>query len=120
MRPELERKLERIRRSSQVLRRVCQGLLILFSLLLVICVAGILAGGDNTVTAFDSSLSMRSLLLHQRIFVAMAAALMIAVPLKGLRHLERLFRDYAHGDIFTTESASQIRQLGVTALLWAA
>ena len=44
--------------------------------------------------------------------------LVLAVGLKGFYHLYRLLGNYGRGDIFTTESAGQIRQLGITVLLW--
>lgn len=119
MRPELERKLEKIQRFSRILRRICQAMFALMSLLLVICVVAVLAGG-GTISFFDISLPLRSFAFHQRIVLAPIILLLIAVPLKGLYHLQRLFGEYARGEIFTMESAGQIRQLGVTALLWPA
>jgi|SRR5579883_1628897 len=120
MRPELEKRLAAIRRFSLIFKWVCQGLFVLLTLLLVICVVGIIAGGDVSVTAFDISLPVRSLVLRQRILLAIIGALGLSVPLKGLYHLVRLFRDFAKDKFFTSDSAGQIRQLGVTALLWAA
>lgn len=120
MRPEFEKRLEKIRRLSLISKRICQGLFVLLTLLLVICFVGILVGGDSSITVFDLSLPLRSLLLYQRIILSLIGALGIAVPLKGLYHLHRLFSGFSTGAIFTTQSASQIRQLGVTALLWVA
>jgi hypothetical protein len=42
----------------------------------------------------------------------------MAVKFKGIYHLYRLFGNYATGNIFTAGSTGQIRQLGITALLW--
>lgn len=120
MRPEFEKRLEKIKRLSLRFQRVCQGLFIVLVLLLVICVVGILVGGDSSVTVFELSIPLHSLLFCQRIILSLIGALGIAVPLKGLYHLDRLFGGFSRGAIFTTQSASQIRQLGVTALLWAA
>lgn len=120
MRPELERKLHRIRSFSQVLRRICQGALLVMSLLLLACIAGICIGKGGNIRAFDVSVPLGTLSVSQRIFMALIAVLGIAVPIKGLYHLERLFRNYAEGKIFTVASAGEIQQLGVTALLWAA
>ncbi|WP_263416939.1 DUF2975 domain-containing protein [Terriglobus albidus] len=120
MRPELEKKLHRIQSFSQVLRRICQAALLVMFLLTLVCIAGICIGKGNIVRAFDISIPLGTLGAYQRILMALVAVLAIAVPIKGLYHLERLFRNYAEGKIFTVASASEIRQLGVTALLWAA
>lgn len=119
MRPELERKLHRIQSFSQVLRRICQGALLVMFLLSLACIAGICIGG-GIIRAFDISVPLHALGMNQRILMALVTLLGIAVPIKGLYHLERLFRNYAEGRIFTVASAGEIRQLGVTALLWAA
>lgn len=119
MRPELETKLGKIRRFSQILRRLCRTMLVVFSVLLVASVVAIFMGGNSTITAYDISFPLHSLGLQQRTLLAIAAAFGIGVGLKGLYHLERLFGDFARGEIFTINSATQIRQLGVTAVLWA-
>lgn len=120
MRPELETKLGKIRRFSQILRRICRVMLAILSLLLVACVTAICVGGNITITSYEISLPVRSLVFYQRALLALVAAFGIGVGLKGLYHLERLFGDFARGEIFTTGSATQIRQLGLTAVLWAA
>ncbi|QEE27051.1 DUF2975 domain-containing protein [Terriglobus albidus] len=117
---ELERKLQRIRSFSQVFRRICQGALLVMFLLLLACIAGICIGRGGIVRAFDISIPLSTLSGYQRILMAVVAVLAIAVPIKGLYHLERLFRNYTEGKIFTVASAGEIRQLGITALLWAA
>lgn len=120
MRPELERKLHRIRSYSQVLRRICQGALLVMFLLSLACIAGICIGKGGIIRAFDISIPLGALGVYQRVLMALITLFGIAVPIKGLYHLERLFRNYAEGKIFTVASAGEIRQLGVTALLWAA
>jgi len=120
MRPELERKLHRIQSFSQVLRRICQGALLVMFLLLLACIAGICVGKGNIIRAFDLSVPLSTLSGYQRILMAVVAVFAISVPIKGLYHLERLLRNYTEGKIFTVASAGEIRQLGVTALLWAA
>lgn len=117
MRPELEKKLEKIQRFSRTLRRICRAMFVVMSLLLVICIVAVLIGG-GTITVFDISLPMRSFAFHQRILLAPILLFLFAVPLKGLYHLQRLFAGYARGEIFTIESVGQIRQFGVAILLW--
>jgi len=117
---ELERKLRRIQSFSQVFRRICQGALLVMFLLLLASIAGICIGKGGIIRAFDISIPLGTLGGYQRMVMAVVAVLAIAVPIKGLYHLERLFRNYTEGKIFTVASAGEIRQLGITALLWAA
>lgn len=117
--PEAEKKLKKIKQSSRVLRRVCQGLLVITVLVGVIAVAASLIGRGGVVSAFDISIPLGALTVYQRLILATILAFAVGVLLKGLYHLNRLFGNYASGDLFTTENAGMIRQLGITALLWA-
>jgi len=142
MKPETEKRLKKIKRISKILRVICKVLLAL-----VMCgfLVAILAG-QGTLTFDDSHALQMHDLLHARasegnltssddpvhvpirlapltvparLLLAVSVTLMMAVNFKVLYHLHRLFSNYGRGDIFTTESVGQIRQLGITALLWA-
>ncbi|MGD1020544.1 MAG: DUF2975 domain-containing protein [Verrucomicrobiia bacterium] len=106
----------KVQRTSKVLRLICKVLLVLF-----ICVIPILTGtivaGWGTLYLHHGSIKLASLALSSRLVFAVIVALEMAVKFKGIYHLYRLFGNYATGNIFTTESAGQIRQLGVTVLL---
>jgi hypothetical protein len=52
-----------------------------------------------------------------KILFTLSIALIYGLILKGLYHLQRLFYFYARGRIFTTETNSQIGQIGVTVFL---
>ncbi|RSL18266.1 DUF2975 family protein [Edaphobacter aggregans] len=119
MRAEAEKRLKKIKQFSRVLRRVCQGLMVLMALVFLISVVASLVGRGVTVRAFNVAVPLSSLSFPQRLVIVTLLALAIGVLLKGLYHLQRLFGNYASGDIFTTETVGQIRQLGITALLWA-
>lgn len=116
---ETEDKLEKIRRVSRVLRRVCQALLVLTALLFVVASIGVLAGRDVTLSFFDIRIPVAPLALPARLILVAILGLSIGVVAKGLYHLDRLLSNYARGEIFTAGSAGQIRQLGITAILWA-
>ena len=47
-----------------------------------------------------------------------AIAVMGAVLVKCIFHLHRLLDNYSRAEIFTAGSARQIRQLGITCILW--
>ena len=117
MRPESEKRLKKIERISKVLRLICKVLLVL-----LICgflfVTGTTLAGRGRLYFLDVSFELAPLAPSSRLVFAVIVALVMAVKLKGIYHLYRLFGNYATGNIFTTESAGQIRQLGITALLW--
>jgi uncharacterized membrane protein YeiB len=145
MRPETEKKLKKIKRISKFLRAICKVLLALVTCGFLVAMVAILGGqgtltfddshtlqmhdllhahaGGGTLTSSDDSahvpIRLASLMAPARLLLAVSVALMMAVNFKVLYHLHRLFSNYGRGEIFTTESVSQIRQLGITALLWA-
>jgi len=117
MRSSAERKLETIKRVSRVLRRAC---LVLSGLGCVglAAIVGASLFGRGEIREFDLSVPLATLTLGWRLVVGAVAALSVGVLLKGLFHLQRLFGSYSRGEIFTTGTARDLRQLGVTALLW--
>ncbi|MBN2419042.1 MAG: DUF2975 domain-containing protein [Deltaproteobacteria bacterium] len=54
-----------------------------------------------------------------KILMTFAGALITGLIIKGLYHMRKLFGRYADGGIFTKAAIEQIRQLGITLLLWA-
>lgn len=129
MRPETEKKLARIRKVGTVLGGVSKGLMALTGVLLLLAVARILIGrgvgisgpgmtitSDSVVSAFGLAIPLGS--FSERIILALIVALALAIQCKALLHLHRLFESYSRGNVFTVEAAHQIRQLGITAILW--
>jgi Protein of unknown function (DUF2975) len=118
MRPETEMKLEKVKRISARLRAVCRGFAVLLAILFVVASVGVLVGSGATVSFREMQVPVASLTLAARLALIALIALSMGVLFKGLHHLDRLFRDYTSGNIFTTETAGQIRQLGITSILW--
>jgi Protein of unknown function (DUF2975) len=118
MRPETEQKLDKIKRISTGLRAVCKCLLVLIALLFIAASVGILAGAGVIIRSFDLLFPVAPLALSARLGLIAILALSLGVITKGLYHLDRLFSYYACGAFFTTQTANQIRQLGITAILW--
>jgi hypothetical protein len=81
---------------------------------------GVILAGRGSLSLFENTvhLQLSPLTFPVRLALAVLAALMMSVFLKGIYHLHRLFGNYGRGDIFTADSAAQIRQLGITNLLW--
>jgi Protein of unknown function (DUF2975) len=119
VRPETEMKLSKVRRVSAVLRAVCKGLFVLTALVFAAASAGVFYGSGVTISYFDLQIPVEPLELSGRLVLVAVLALSAGVAFKGLHHLDRLLRNYAAGEIFTTQSARQIRQLGITLILWA-
>ena len=119
MKPETEQKLRNIKQVSMVLRAICKVLLALVTCASLAYV-GLTLAGLGTISLFENTvhLQLSPLTFPIRLVLAVIAALMMSVLLKGLYHMHRLFGNSGRGDIFTTDSATQIRQLGITNLLW--
>jgi hypothetical protein len=119
VRIQTEKNLEKITRVSRVLQMLCKALLALTVLLFVAATTAILAGGSVTINFFEVFIPVAPLSLSARLMLIGILALSMGVMFKGLYHLNKLFSSYARGEIFTTQTARQIRQLGITAILWA-
>jgi DUF2975 family protein len=122
MKPETEKKLKKIKRISNILRAICKVLFVIVICGFLVSLVAILVGRGGTLTFFDNSIPIQLAPLTgpARLLVIVVVALIMAVFFKSLYHLHRLFGNYGRGDIFTIDSAGQIRQLGITALLSAA
>jgi len=131
MRPETQKKIERISRVGKVLGGVWWGLIVLTSIVLFVAVFRIVSGhgiaigglsmtisSDPVASAFGVTIPLGALAITQRVILALVIALALAVQLKALTHLRRLFESYSRGNVFTTEAAHEIRQLGIAAMLW--
>ncbi len=118
MRAETEKKLNKIRRVSGVVRGMCRGGLVVMGLIFVAACVGVLAGGDVTIRCFDVVMPTETMGLSGRLIVIGMLAISAGVLGKIFYHLDRLFGNYASGEIFTISSAHQIRQLGIVAILW--
>lgn len=109
MRPENEARLRRIERISEVLRVVCKLFLVLCGLLFLYAVLG-LTGVGGIGDWFGSGTA--------RLVVAGLFAVIAGLAFKCGYHLDRLLGNYSRGEIFTKESAEQIRQWGIACALW--
>ena len=115
---ETQTQLEKIRKTSADVKTVCMimlGLTIIFFCLVVsmaIFWHGRFTIGESHIDIKQMSFGGKTLFIF---FVSLTAAIVI----KGQIHLYRLFSNYSDGNVFTAGSVAQIRQLGVTLLLFA-
>lgn len=117
MRPEIQAKLQKIRKVSILLRAICTVLLVLVTFTGLGCVVCVTfgVGGVN----YDNAIfGTAGLTLSHRLVLGAVTALTWAVLFKCLYHLYRLFGNYTRGEIFTRESVGHLRQFGIACLLW--
>ena len=117
MQNETLAKLQKIKRVSIIFRVICKGLLALVTLLglcSVVCVAFGVGGINYDNVLFQTA----GLPLGRRVILSVVTALAFGVLFKCFYHLHRLFGNYSRGEIFTRESVGQLRQFGISCLLW--
>lgn len=114
----LETKLRRIERTSIVLRGVCRAILVAVGFATVVAVAAALTGRLTRFETFGESVAIPDLPLRGRAIVAVVVLLTGAVAWKALAHLHRLLGNYSRREIFTADSARQIRSFGISCILW--
>jgi hypothetical protein len=121
MNPTLETRLSKVRRVSRIGNGLCIGAMALTCLIAcAILVFGLLAP-DNTTCDFGAGkFPCSDLSVGARVLAGAAGITLVALLLKGLYHLSRLFRNYSQGQIFTRESVVQIRQIGMTVFVYGA
>jgi Protein of unknown function (DUF2975) len=116
VKPETEAKLKKIKRVSNVLRVICKLGMIITTCVFTSAMVLILTGhGTMSLSAY--SIPLAPLTLPSRLVLATIMALAIALCFKYFYHIYQLLGNYGRGDIFTTESANHIRQLGITVML---
>ncbi len=116
--PDIEIKLRRIERFSRILR-FGSTLLLAFVILGSAFAAVAAATGHLTSITFSGGvIPISEVTSRGRVVLAIATIAVGLVIGKTLYHLRRLADNYTRREIFTTESARQIRQLGVSCLLW--
>jgi hypothetical protein len=118
MNPESEQKLRKIERYSSLLRAICTGLFIPVAIIGIAATVSVLAGWTAHIKIDGQTFVPSELVLTSRLFLAAVVLASAAVAAKGLCHLRRLLANYARREIFTLDSARQIRQFGLTCVLW--
>ena len=118
MNAHTEMKLRKMERASILLRAVCSGLFALVLIVAAVAIAAVVAGRATSVTYYSQSIAIAELGLQSRLILAATGVATLVVFLKALYHLRRLLGNYARREIFTADSARQIRQFGFSCILW--
>jgi Protein of unknown function (DUF2975) len=127
MRPENEARLARIKKISWILRWICR-------VFLVLCVLGFLKMArflaiarcqisgvvhcSYTQSFNGVAYNVSDLTDRDRVVVGVILALSWGVIFNCGYQLHRLLDNYSRGEVFTTESAGQIRKWGIACVLW--
>lgn len=116
--PQLETKLRRIERASVLLRGMCTALLAGVAILAIAAAVSAITGRLTSVSFNGQSITLADLTSRARFFIAVLALTTGGVIAKALHHLRRLAGNYSRREVFTTDSAGQIRQFGLSCVLW--
>lgn len=99
------------------MRTLCTVLFIPVTLIAVAASVSILAGWTAHIKFDGQTFEPAELVPPVRLCLAALVVAMAAVMAKGLFHLRRLMGNYSRREIFTLDSARQIRQFGITCVL---
>ena len=117
MRPENVGKLEKLKTISRYLRKFTRLILVVLPFCLVIEDLVVLFGQNTSIDLLDMSYPIAGEPFRVRVALIVVMDLFLVVAFKRLYHLFKLFGNYSSGEVFTTDSARQIRQIGITAVL---
>jgi Protein of unknown function (DUF2975) len=117
MRPEIQARLQKIKKVSVILRVICAVVMALIALIGIGCVVCV-AFGVGGVNYDDVIFQTAGLTLGHRLVLGAVTVLTFGILFKCFYHLHRLFGNYFRGEIFTRESVGQLRQFGIACLLW--
>lgn len=117
MRPETQQRLQKIKKASVIFRAICKVLSVVVAFggaAAVVTVVGGRGGINYGGVAFQTA----GLSLGHRFVLSAVTAVTWAVLFKCFYHLQHFFGGYSRGEIFTRESAGQLRKFGIACVLW--
>ena len=117
MKPEIQAKLQKIKKVSSIFRMICKVLLILIAVVGVLC-AVCVAYGVGDINIDNMIFSTAGLTLSLRLILGAVTAVAFGTLFTCVFHLHLLFGNYSRGEVFTRESVGQLRKFGVACLLW--
>jgi|GEM_PF-1879081 uncharacterized membrane protein len=111
-------KLERIQRISVLLHAACTGLLVFVGIVVGVALIAMFAGRVTSINNGSDSFAIADLTMRSRLILIGVCVCTAAVLVKTLYHLRRLLDNYSRRQIFTANSAREIRQFGISCILW--
>jgi hypothetical protein len=123
MSPETETRLAQVKKYSASLTTVFlfASLVLAFAGLIGLII--VLTANESqriasTIAFGGASFTGEEITWTVKIVVAIGMALSVGIALKLLHHLAALFGHYAKGEIFTSETVRQIREIGISVFLF--
>jgi hypothetical protein len=117
MRPQMQERVQKITEITRIFRAICS-ILLLFVAWVGIAAAVAVVSGKSGINYQSITFQTASLSLGTRLILGALTAATWLVLFKGFYHLQHLFGIYSRGDIFTKESAHDLRWFGVAYILW--
>jgi hypothetical protein len=113
-----EMKLQKIQRGSALFRTACTALFVPVVVIAIAASVDVVAGLTAHIDYHGQTFIPAQMDLPARLILLAVVLATAAVMLKALYHLRCLAGNYARRQIFTTDSARQIRQFGISCILW--
>jgi hypothetical protein len=118
MRPDVQAKLQKIRKVSSFLRVICKVVVGFLAVQFLFAAVLLLSDKGIDIGFHKASFDVIELSFGRRLHLVVMIAISMGFLIKCFYHLHRLFGNYSHDEIFTGDSAEQLRQIGITYLIW--
>jgi Protein of unknown function (DUF2975) len=118
MRTEMQAKLHKIRKVSSLIRAICKVVMGFKVAEFLLVTVFLLSRKGMDISLHKPLFHLISLSLGRRLHLVVMIAISLGFLIKCLYHLHRLFGNYSRDEIFTSDSAEQLRQIGITYLIW--
>jgi hypothetical protein len=116
--PEIETKLRRIERISSISRTICSALTVAVGIFALVATGAAFVSHDSKIDYLGQTIALGDLTTGGRVILATVILVTGAVAIKALFHLRNLLGNYSRREIFTADSARQLRNFGVSCMLW--
>src|SRR5581483_4739804 len=100
------------------LHAACTGLLVFVGIVVGVALIAMFAGRVTSINNGSDSFAIADLTMRSRLILIGVCVCTAAVLVKTLYHLRRLLDNYSRRQIFTANSAREIRQFGISCILW--
>ncbi len=118
MRPDPQAQLQKIRQVSTGLRVVCKVVMAFLAVEFLIVAVMLLSDRGVDLGLHGVLFHVIALSFWRRLHLVVMIAISLGFLIRGLYLLHQLFGNYARGEIFTSDSARRLRQMGILYLIW--
>jgi hypothetical protein len=118
MRTDTQAKLNKIRKVSSFIRAICEAVIAFKVTEFLVAAVFLLSARGFDISLHKLSFHPISLGFGWRLHLVVMIAISLGFLIKCLYHLHRLFGNYSRDEIFTSDSAAQLRQIGIMYLIW--